>query len=137
MGLVAGIGAWFRPLPSSESVQPAHSDEEISNAKNAVCEAFSKGVRSFQIAGNRKVDSAPEALPIAVNTRLAEVAVSNYLINSVVENPPVPTELKELIQQLAHSYQDIALAQLADSADYGQSASAADSAISKIREICQ
>ena len=78
-----------------------------------------------------------EGLAIAVNTRLAEVAVGNYLINMINAHPAAPYELRELIKELAQSYQEIALKQLAESSDYKQLGLDADEAISKIEQVCQ
>ena len=135
LGLGIGTAAWFRAAPKPAAT--TYSDQQVAEAKQVVCEAYAKGVRSLRIAGNRKVDSL-DALPIAVNTRLAEVTVGNYLINSVDANPAAPPELKDLIDQLAHAYQDIALAQLADASteDYKPIGLAADKVIAKIDQIC-
>jgi hypothetical protein len=135
LGLVAGVGAWFRAAPTGPP-PPVYSEQQVADAKEAVCEAYAKGVRSFQIAGNRQIANPTEALPVAVNTRLAEVAVGNYLINAIDENPAAPAELQKSITVLAQSYQDIALEQLAESSDYKQAGLNADEAISKIDKVC-
>jgi len=136
LGLGMGAAAWFRAAPADVAGQPAYTEQQVSEAKEAVCSAYARGVQSFQIAGTKKVDNHSEALAIAVNTRLAEVAVGNYLINTLNAHPAAPYELRELIKKLAKSYQEIALKQLAESSDYKQLGLDADEAISKIEQVC-
>jgi len=135
LGLGLGAAAWFRAAPADVGT-PVYTEQQVSEAKEAVCSAYARGVKAFQIAGSRKVDNHSETLAIAVNTRLAEVAVSNYFINTANTYPAVPYELRQLIERLAQSYQEIALTQLAESSDYKQLGLDADEAISKIEQIC-
>lgn len=134
LGLAMGVAAWFRAAPLGS----AYSSTQMTEAKTTVCAAYSKALHSLRIAGNRKVDPA-DALPVAVNTRLAAVAVGNYLINTVAVNVAAPIDLQNSIRQLAQAYQDIALAQLADSstADYEATAVAADKLILEIDGQCR
>jgi len=139
LGLIVGVAAWFRAAPSNVGANSAYTEQEANDAKKAVCDAYAKGVRSFRIAANRKVDNPADKLPVAVNTRVAEVAVGNYLNNALDSNPATPPELQSSIRQLAQAYQDIALTQLAegttpDVEPFGQSA---DEAIAKTNQICQ
>ena len=136
LGLGMGVAAWFRAAPADVAGQTVYTEQQVSEAKEAVCGAYATGVQSFQIAGSKNVDNHSEALAIAVNTRLAEVAVGNYLINMVNAHPAAPYELRELIKELAQSYQEIALKQLAESSDYKQLGLDADEAISKIEQVC-
>jgi hypothetical protein len=136
LGLGMGAAAWFRAAPPDAAGKPVYTEQQVGEAKEAVCSAYARGVHSFQIAGSRKVDNHSETLAIAVNTRLAEVAVGNYLINTANAYPAAPYELRQLIEKLAQSYQEIALTQLAESSDYKHVGLDADEAISKIEQIC-
>jgi hypothetical protein len=135
LGLGIGTAAWFRAAPKPAAT--TYSDQQVADAKKAVCDVYAKGMRSIRTAGSKQVDPA-DWLPVAVNTRLAEVAVGNYLLNTLDSHPSAPSELRDAIFQLAQAYQDMALIQLADGPplDYKSETTAADEEISKIDQIC-
>jgi hypothetical protein len=112
----------------------------VADAKEAVCEAYSKGWRSLQVAGSkRKPDGPADTLPVvSVNGRVAEVAVGNYLINSAQSNPAAPSELAGLVHRLGKAYQDIVLIQLADGSrsDVLPIGEDADEVRAEIEKIC-
>ncbi len=136
LGLGIGTAAWFRAAPKPEAT--AYTERQVADAKKAVCDAYAKGLRSIRTAGSKPVDPT-NWLPVAVNTRLAEVAVGNYLVNTLDANPATSSELREAISKLAQEYQDMALVQLADgrNSDYESVTTAADEEISKISQTCQ
>jgi len=138
LGLVAGVGAWFRAAPSHEGAAAVYSEQEVSEAKAAVCEAYGRSLQAIRTAGTKPIDPQ-NWLPVAVNTRLAEVATSNTLINSLAAHPAASPELRQEIAKLAYSYQDMALIQLADGRlpDYQRQTNSADEAIAKIDELCR
>lgn len=136
LGLLVGVAAWFRAAPH-EAVD-VYTEQQVADAKKAVCEAYAEGVRSFRIAADRTVNNPEDRLPVAVNTRVAEVAVSNYLNNAIDTNPAAPVELQRSVRQLAKSYLDIALTQLAEGAapDVEPFALSADDAIAETNRTC-
>lgn len=139
LGLIAGVSAWMRPVPSGVAA-PVYSDQQVADAKKAVCEAFGQGIRSIRAAGARKPDDPADRFPVtAVNIRLAAIAVGNSFFHAVSANPAAPSELSELISQLGQAYQDIALIQLADGqkADFDPLISKADKLVSQTEGICQ
>ena len=140
LGLIVGVAAWVRAAPANVATNPVYSEQQVGDAKTAVCEAYAKGWRSLQVAGNQKrPDNPADTLPaVAVNGRVAEVAVGNYLINSADANPSAPTDLKTLMRQLGKAYQDIVLTQLAGGsrADVTPIGEGADQVRAKIEEIC-
>lgn len=136
----AGVVGCSRPAASSEAAKPAYSDQQVADAKKAVCETFEAGQRSMRAAGSRKPENPADPFPVtAINVRLAEVAVSNSLFNSINRNPAAPAALIHLADQLAKNYQDIALIQLADGqpADFNSLAMQSEDAISNIKELCR
>ena len=137
LGLLVGVAAWFRAAPH-EAVD-VYTEQQVADAKKAVCEAYAEGVRSIWVAGGKKADNPSDALPIAVNTRLAEVAMGDYLINALHANSAVPAELRELATKLASTYQKMALIQLSDGTplDYEPDRRIADEVIPKLDQICQ
>ena len=140
LGLIAGVAAWFRAAPANVAESPVYSEQQVSDAKRAVCEAYAKGWHSLQVAGNqKKPDDPADTLPVvAVNGRVAEVAVGNYLINSADANPSAPNELKTLMRQLGAAYQDVVLTQLAGGSrsDVTPIGEGADQIRAKIEDIC-
>jgi len=113
LGLIVGVAAWFRAAPSNVATNPLYSEQQVADAKQAVCEAYAKGMRSIRTVGSVKVDPQ-NWFPTAVNTRLAGFAVGTYFFDSLNANPATPSELYVLVQQVGEAYRDIALTQLAD-----------------------
>jgi hypothetical protein len=95
-------------------------------------------MRSIRTAGSKQVDPA-DWLPVAVNTRLAEVAIANYLTNALDANTAAPSELRDSISKLAQAYQNMSLTQLADGQplDFKSDVTVADEEVSQIDQICQ
>lgn len=115
LGLIVGVAAWLRAAPSDSALNPVYSEQQVADAKKAVCEAYEKGFRSIGVAVAKKPDETAEPLPGALlNARIAEIAVANYFFHSLNTNPATPSAIKDLIRQLGESYQNIALTQLAD-----------------------
>ena len=141
VGLTAGAAGCSRPAATSgDAAKPAYSDQQVADAKKAVCEAYKKGFQSIRVASTKKSDDSTEGLPgTLLNARIAEVAAANYFINSVRENPAAPSELNELVGQLGDIYQDIVLTQLSDGSreEVHPIAGKADAIIPKIDQLCQ
>lgn len=135
LGLASGVAAWFRAAPKSE---PAYSAEQIAVAKGAVCEAFERAVKTLEIAGRRTADDRVEAGVVAVNTRLALASVNSYLNSVLQANPATPADLVGSTRDLADSYQEIELAQLADATkeEVATTAEATDATAAKIKKQC-
>jgi len=140
VGLTAGVAGCSRPAASGDAAKPAYSDQQVADAKKAVCEAYKKGFQSIRVASTKKSDDSTEGLPgTLLNARIAEVAAANYFINAVRENPAAPSELNELVGQLGDIYQDIVLTQLSDGSreEVHPIAGKADAIIPKIDQLCQ
>ncbi len=140
LGLIIGVAAWFRAAPAREAANPVYSEQQVADAKTAVCEAHEKGSRSLQAAGSKKPDNPADTLPVtAVNARLAEVVGSNLFFDSVESNPAAPKELSNLVHQLGELYRNIALIQLADGSktDISPIAEEALNVTRQIDKICQ
>lgn len=140
LAVSAGVAGCSRPAASSEAAKPAYSDQQVADAKKAVCEAYAKGWHSIQVAGSKKKPDDPsDTLPVvAVNGRVSEVAVANYLFNTLRANPAAPQELGDLVSQLGAVYQDIVITQLGDGSreEVHSIAVKADELIPKINAIC-
>ena len=139
LGLILGAAAWFRADQADASAPPVYSEQQVAEATEAVCDAYVKGIRSIRVVAGSAVDNPADALPVAVNSRLAEVAVGNYFINALSENPSAPDELRKALSDLSQAYQDVALIQLADGTpvDYKYEKEVVNEAVAKLDQICQ
>jgi hypothetical protein len=115
-----------------------YSEQQVADAKRAVCEAYAKGIQALKVAGAKKPDPA-DWLPVAVNTRLAETAMGGFLVHVLDANPAVPSQLEELTRRLALNYQEMAVIQLADKmpAEFESNNRISADLISKIDQICR
>ena len=138
LGLIAGVGAWMRPAPSGGAV-PVYSDQQVADAKKAVCEAYAKGMRSIRIVAKRQPANDADRLGVAVNSRVGLVAVSTYFNDKLEANLGAPSEIREQLAKLAHQYQEVALAQLADGtpSDYKSNLEAIDATVAELDKLCQ
>lgn len=137
--LVVAAGAWFRPMPQPEApTAKVYSEQEVSDAKMAVCEAFAKASRALQATGGKTSDGSVEAFAVAVNTRLALETTSNFMARTLEESQATPAPLAEATRELSRLYEAIALAQLSDlpQSDINLIASAADNAVARINQSC-
>lgn len=137
--LAVAAGAWFRPLPKPEApAAKVYTEQEVTDAKRAVCEAFAKASRALATAGAKPSEEPAEAFTVAVNTRLALETASNFLAQTLEKSQATPAPLAEAIRELSRSYEAIALAQLSElsQSDINLIASAADSAVARINQSC-
>ncbi len=139
VGLATGAAGCSRPGASSEAAKPAYSDQQVADAKKAVCEAYAKGIRSIRIVASKRAENPADTLPIAVNSRVAEVAVSTYFRDTLNTNPATPPDLQGLISTLAQNYQELVLIQLADGTpvDWKATKDSIEETASKLDELCR
>lgn len=114
VALAVAAGAWFRPLPKPEPpAAKTYSEQEVAEAKKAVCEAFTKARQAVNAAGSFNGDGqTASTFAVAVNVRLALEASSRYLSNAARQHHFAPTDLVRKIDTLATEYQQIAIDQL-------------------------
>lgn len=137
LGLAAGTAAWFHSAPShSDAI--SYSEQQVADAKKAVCEAYAKGMRSIRTVGSVKVDPS-NWFPTAINTRLAGFAAGTYLIDAQRGNPAAPSELRDLVEKVGTAYRNIALSQLADGTpqDYRSDNDTLQELVPEIDQTCQ
>ncbi|KDF00273.1 hypothetical protein Y900_015325 [Mycolicibacterium aromaticivorans JS19b1 = JCM 16368] len=140
IAVAVAIGAWFRPAPKPETpAAKTYSEQEVADAKKAVCETFKEASTGIQAAGGRTGGDDPTAvLAVAVNVRLALSAASSYLIQGLDANPATPQELAKPIRDLAKTYQEIAILQLGDAPHekIDPLYTSGDEATAKIKQVC-
>lgn len=114
-----------------------YTEQQVIDATSAVCGAYTKGMQALRVAGEKKPDPS-DWLPVAVNTRLAETAMGNYLINVLTTHPAVASNLRELTTELALNYQEMAIIQLADkrSPDYEPNNRRVGELVPQINQLC-
>lgn len=140
LGLVAGASAWLRPLPPADPSAPVYSEQEVADAKRAVCEAYGKFNQALTATSSRDGGDDPTArLAVAVNIRLALYAGGDYLLNALDAHPATAAALSRPIRGMAATYQEAAIRQLGE-VPRGQLDKFAESAKSyggEIDEVCR
>jgi hypothetical protein len=143
IAIAVAIGAWFRPA-NHEAAPPADqttkfSDQQITDAKKAICAAHDLVNRATLAAGTQKSDDPATQLVIAVNVRLAGSLSAQYFQTKLDQFPATQEDLAAAVRQLILTNQDIALLQIAN-APHDEIASnypTLDSTDSKVSEICK
>lgn len=108
------VAAWLRAATAPDA-SPAYTQQQVADAKKAVCEAFEKTDRAIQTAGHRVGGDDPtEKLAVAANVRLALIAGSAHLSEAVEKNVATPAALAASAQRLALTYRQVALDQLGE-----------------------
>jgi hypothetical protein len=140
IAVAVAIGAWFRPVPKPEApAAKTYSEQEVADAKKAVCDAFDQVKKSVTAAGAKSGDNPTDTFVVAVNIRVALTASSNYLFQTLDANSAVPKDLADPIRNLAITYRKIVMEQLADTsaADLNPLATSADEEFANIKQACQ
>lgn len=141
IAVAVAIGAWFRPAPKPEApAAKTYSDQEVSDAKKAVCGAYEDAYRAVTVAGNGDGGSdRATALAVAVNIRLALSTSGQYLLSTVDEQPAAPSGIATAARDLGSAYRKIALLQLGEAPHdtINPFYEAADGAITKIKQACR
>lgn len=140
VALAVAVGAWFRPIPKPEApAAKVYSEQEVAEAKKAVCDAFAKASAGISVAGQTDAGTDRAAvLAVAANVRLALSAGSSLLNQSLSDRPATPHELGDAAKALALAYQEISVGQLAEASaiELDPSYKAGDSASLKIKQAC-
>jgi hypothetical protein len=136
----AAVAAWLRPIPHTTSVTPAapsYSDQQVADAKEKVCAAFEKVLKTSSVNSARTAGDDPNSqLLIAVNMRQVFVVSSLYLSTTLAEQPAAPPDLAAAVKKLIDLYQVVTLDGLVgDRNDPGHNA--ANEAGVKIQELCK
>jgi hypothetical protein len=140
IAIAVAIGAWFRPIPKPETpAAKTYSEQEVADAKKALCDAYNQVKSSVNTAGGKSGDNPTETFIVAVNIRLAFATSSNYLTEKVDSNPAAPKDLADALRNLGSKYREIVMEQLADKSadDVNPVAKSADEEIAKIKQACQ
>jgi hypothetical protein len=135
------IGAWFRPIPKPEApAAKTYSDQEVADAKKAVCDAYSRTDRALNATGKKSGGDDPTAIvAVAVNVRLALSESSSFLLRTLDGNPATPSDLQEQVRIAANAFQNVEIDQLGEAPqeEIDPFFKQADSADSAIKQACK
>src|SRR4051812_43312838 len=113
IAVAVAIGAWFRPAPKPEApAAKTYSEQEVADAKKAVCDAFDRGQQTLSVTGGKVGANPSDSFTVAVNSRVAIGTITSYWRSTLQEHPATPNELADILSSLADLYENILLTQL-------------------------
>jgi hypothetical protein len=143
IAVAIAVAAWFRPtddVSTSPTTKPQQFDsQETAAADKALCDSYHKMFRSVNGAGGQTSDDPLLQQIYAINIRLATDVASNYMLASLRDNPAGSAELASEVRDLANSYNDVLMAQLANApkSELDPLYSKIDDADAKLVKACQ
>jgi hypothetical protein len=147
MGVIAialAAGSWLKPGTSSDSAQTSaapkqFTQQQTSDADKALCAAYHKMIRSVNGAGSQTSDDPVLQQVYAVNIRVATDVAHQYILSQINANPASSPQLTSDMQELADSYNEVLMAQLASApkAELDPLYSRIDVADAKVVEACK
>lgn len=116
IAIALGVVALLRPAAQAAApadVVPQYSEQQVAEAKKAVCGAHDLVNRATQTAGRQSSDDPTQKFVIAVNIRVGSIASSSYLLNTLAQYPATAPSLATALRETALVYQEATLLQLA------------------------
>lgn len=118
LAIAVAVGAWFRPINDHESSRenpiPQFSERDIADATEIMCGAYEKAVKAVVGASGSQTEPDPlRSFIMSVDARFAFHVTAEYFISELGRNPATPTQLAEDFRELAATYDELILAQLA------------------------
>jgi hypothetical protein len=116
--LGVAIVGWFRPAPAKQPPVPTYSNQQVADARTAVCTAYEQVRKAGDAAGARNGGTDPTALlAVATSSRQVFDTGSRYLSTKLSELPATPPDLAAAVRKLAGIYQQLAIDYLAEAPD--------------------
>jgi hypothetical protein len=142
IAIALGVVALLRPAAQAAApadVAPQYSEQEVAEAKKAVCEAHDLINRASTKSGGQKSDDQTLTFVIAVNVRLTGALAGSYMITELERNAATPPTLTLAVQDLALFYQKTTLLQLSDAtkAELDEAYIALNNADEKVVAACK
>ena len=143
IALGVAIGSWFRPTPANKRAPiPNYTNQQVTEAKTAVCAAYEKVSKAGDVAGARTSGSDPTSiLTVATSTRQVLDAGSRYLLAKLDAEPATPPDLAAAVRRLANVYQEMTMDYLDgltnSDPELSPSLRAGDEAHSTIEGLCK
>ena len=108
--LGVAIVGWFRPVPDKPPPVQTYTNEQVSEAKAKVCNAYEQVRKAGDLAGARNGGSDPTGvLAVATSTRQVLDAGSRYLMTKLAAEPATPRDLAVAVRKLADVYQELTI----------------------------
>lgn len=110
----AAIGAGVRPLFDAKSsprpAPPTYTNQQVTQAKTAICTAYQRARQALDIAGARDAGDDPTAqLAVATGTRQALDVGGRYLITILAGEPATAPEVASAVHDLANAYRELTI----------------------------
>ncbi len=87
-------------------------------ARKAMCDAYDKTLKAIAgTSGSQNEPDPTKAFLMTVNTRFAFHITSEFFVSELDRNPATPKDLEQKFRNLAASYDELLLAQLARTPD--------------------
>jgi hypothetical protein len=116
--LAVAIVGWFRPAPAKPPPVPTYSNQQVADARAAICKAYDQVRKAGDAAGARNGGTDPTALlAVATSSRQVFDTGSRYLSTKLSELPATPPDLAAAVRKLAGVYQQLAIDYLAEAPD--------------------
>jgi hypothetical protein len=133
------IGAWFKPAPKPETpATKTYSEQEVADAKKAVCDAFQRTERALNTNSQRAGNTPTDDRAVIANSRIAINSAGSYLGFVVANEPATPPELATSVRNLAGQYQGMVVDQIGDvdAAQLNSDYQGADALVSEVSQGC-
>jgi hypothetical protein len=114
LALALAAASWFRPTHEATPATPQYSEQQVTDAKKNLCDAYNTMYRALERAGTTTSDDPNQKYMIAMNTRLAFNTAADRLLTEVSQNPAGPPDLVDATRRLAISYQKLVLVRTAE-----------------------
>ena len=106
--LGVAIAGWLRPAGTRPPAAPTYSNQQVADAKAAVCGAYEQVRKAGDEAGKRDGGNDPTAvLTVATSTRQVLDTSSRYLMTKLDTHPATPHDLAAAVRKLADVYQEM------------------------------
>lgn len=139
IAIAVGLGAWFKPAPKPEApAAKTYSEQEVADAKKALCEAFQRTERALNTNSQRAGNTPTDDRTVIANSRIAIDAAGSYLAFVVADEQAAPSELATSVRKLSGAYQKMVLDQIGDvdAAQLNSDYQDADALVSEVSQSC-
>jgi hypothetical protein len=142
IAIALGVVALLRPAAQAAApaeVAPQYSEQQVADAKKTVCSDYDKVFKAVTATGAQRSDDPNLKFVISLDVRLATQFGSNFLRNSLADNPASPSDVADAVRDLISTWDKIILAQIggAQESELTPSYAELDSAGDKIRQVCK
>ncbi len=109
IAIALGVVALFRPAAQAAApaeTAPKYSEQQVAEAKKAVCAAHELVGRATQTAGAQTSDDPTVKFLFAVNGRVGAITSANYFLATLDQYPATVEGLASAVRATALAYQE-------------------------------